>query len=101
MTNARRAELDRDEEQEAFDNMPEGLQQADRGAKMEEAVSAMDEIFNAMADQLGDNEQDPIAVIALVWWFIENVTDADYMRNEMYFRLRSIVREATNPEVKS
>lgn len=33
----------RDEEQEAFDNMPEGLQQSERGEKAEAACSALDE----------------------------------------------------------
>lgn len=38
----------RDEEQEAFDNLPEGLQESERGEMMEESIydmeSAMDEI---------------------------------------------------------
>jgi len=31
----------KDEEQEAFDNLPEGLQQADRGQSMEAIASAL------------------------------------------------------------
>ena len=31
------------DEQEAFDNMPEGLQQADNGQKMEEAIRTLEE----------------------------------------------------------
>jgi len=38
-----RLETLKDEEQEAFDNMSEGLQQSDRGQQMEAAVSAMEE----------------------------------------------------------
>lgn len=33
----------RDEEQEAYDNMPEGLQSGDRGQLMQEAIDTMDE----------------------------------------------------------
>lgn len=33
----------RDEEQEAFDNMPEGLQCSSRGEAMQEAIDIMDE----------------------------------------------------------
>ncbi|USL89073.1 hypothetical protein SEA_KANNH_53 [Microbacterium phage KannH] len=33
----------RDEEQEYYDNMPEGLQQSDRGYKAEEAASQLDD----------------------------------------------------------
>lgn len=31
----------RDAEQEAFDNMPEGLQESERGVKMEEYIEAL------------------------------------------------------------
>lgn len=34
----------RDEEQEAFDNMPEGLQQAERGEVMSEAISNLESV---------------------------------------------------------
>lgn len=33
----------RDEEQDAFDNMPEGLQQGDKGQAMEEAIGIIEE----------------------------------------------------------
>lgn len=33
----------KDEEQEAFDNMPESLQQSERGQASDEAINAMDE----------------------------------------------------------
>ena len=35
----------RDEEQEAFDNMPEGLQCSDRGSKMEEYIDEIDDVI--------------------------------------------------------
>lgn len=34
----------RDEEQEAFDNMPESLQSAERGQKMDEAIGKMTDV---------------------------------------------------------
>lgn len=44
----------RDEEQEAFDGLPESFQQADRGQAMETAISALEtaagNIENAMSD---------------------------------------------------
>lgn len=58
MNNARRKEIDkltaqieeikeviealRDEEQEAFDNMPESLQDGERGEKMQSAIDALE-----------------------------------------------------------
>lgn len=58
MNNARRKRIDeamkhlslarelletvRDEEQEAYDNLPENLQESERGQKMEEAVDSLD-----------------------------------------------------------
>jgi uncharacterized protein YukE len=50
----------KDEEQEAFDNLPEGLQQADRGQSMEAIASALDDAVDTLNSALGD---------------IENVTD--------------------------
>lgn len=35
------------DEQDAFDNMPEGLQQSDRGQKAEEACSCLDNVLSA------------------------------------------------------
>lgn len=40
----------RDEEQEYYDNMPEGLQVSDRGYAAEEAVSQLDEAKNMLDD---------------------------------------------------
>lgn len=39
-----------DEEQEAFDNMPEGLQESERGEKMEEAISAMVDAYETLEE---------------------------------------------------
>lgn len=38
----------KDEEQEALDNMPESLQQSERGAKMQTAIDTMDEAISAI-----------------------------------------------------
>ena len=40
----------RDEEQDAFDNMPEGLQFSERGEQMEEYISLMDEAYDNIED---------------------------------------------------
>ena len=40
----------RDEEQECFDNMPEGLQYSERGEKMEEIISCFDEVIGNLED---------------------------------------------------
>lgn len=40
----------RDEEQEAFDNMPESLQDADRGQTMQEYIDTMEGVLDALAD---------------------------------------------------
>ena len=39
-----------DEEQEAFDNMPEGIQQSERGEAMEEMISIMSDAYEALED---------------------------------------------------
>lgn len=51
-------------EQEAFDNMPEGLQQADRGQTMEEGINALeesssnlDDAINALEDIMGQFDE--------------------------------------------
>jgi uncharacterized coiled-coil DUF342 family protein len=43
----------RDDEQEAFDNMPEGLQQSDRGQASEEAINHLFTAIDAL-DELDD-----------------------------------------------
>jgi len=45
----------RDEEQESFDNMPEGLQQGDRGQAMEEAISTLDSAIDDLENFDIDN----------------------------------------------
>ena len=47
----------RDEEQEAFDNMPENLQDSEKGKTMEENVDVLDSAIydlETIYDQLGD-----------------------------------------------
>ena len=34
-----------------------------------------------------------LPLIDALWWFIENVTDDDPQRNELFFRLRERMRE--------
>jgi t-SNARE complex subunit (syntaxin) len=43
---AMRLEDIRDQEQESFDNMPESLQQGERGEKMESAINELEEVIN-------------------------------------------------------
>lgn len=38
----------RDEEQEAFDNMPEGLQGSERGEQMEEYIYTLEEVLESL-----------------------------------------------------
>lgn len=42
----------RDEEQEAFDNMPEGLQCSERGEAMETALSELEDALYSMEEML-------------------------------------------------
>lgn len=44
------------EERDAFDNMPEGLQQSDRGQNSEQAADALDEAVNAMGEAVDQLE---------------------------------------------
>ena len=44
----------RDEEQEYYDNMPEGLQAGSRGDRAEDALNALDEAVSALDDFDGD-----------------------------------------------
>lgn len=57
MNNARRKALSeaveiitfaRDEEQEAFENLPENLQYSERGERMEESIASLDEALDAI-----------------------------------------------------
>ena len=45
-----RLEEIRDDEQESFDNLPEGLQCSSRGESMQEALDQMDEWYDKIAD---------------------------------------------------
>ena len=54
----------KDAEQEYFDNMPESLQQGERGQGAEAAVSTLEEAFNSlenMIDAFGEIDLDEIA----------------------------------------
>jgi hypothetical protein len=42
----------KDEEQEAFDNLSEGLQQAERGQRMEEVIGILDDAESEISDTL-------------------------------------------------
>lgn len=39
-----------EEEQEAFDNLPEGIQNSERGETMEENISILDDAVSALGD---------------------------------------------------
>jgi hypothetical protein len=45
-------EMIRDEEQEAFDNMPEGLQGSERGEAMEEGIYQIEEAMDGLDSAL-------------------------------------------------
>ena len=47
----------RDEEQYAYDNMPESLQGGERGQLMEEALGYMDEAVESLDEALDDLEE--------------------------------------------
>lgn len=49
-------EIVRDEEQDAFDNIPEGIQSSERGQKMEAAISSMDDAINDIENIVGSLE---------------------------------------------
>lgn len=44
----------RDAEQESFDNMPEGFQQAESGQKMEAAVAIIEGVIDSLENASGD-----------------------------------------------
>lgn len=50
-------EIARDEEQDAFDNMPEGLQESDRGVEMEENIEALDDAISALDDAISSLQE--------------------------------------------
>lgn len=43
----------RDEEQEAFDNLPESMQQGEKGEKMESAISGLEDADTAIEEAMG------------------------------------------------
>jgi cellobiose-specific phosphotransferase system component IIA len=43
----------KDGEQEKFDNLSEGLQQAEKGQKFEEAVSTLEDAWNSIDEAVG------------------------------------------------
>ena len=47
----------RDEEQEAFDNLPEGIQMSERGETMERYISDLDEIIDTIYDGVSTLEE--------------------------------------------
>lgn len=55
----KQAELEemRDEEESKFDNMPEGLQEGEKGKAMREAIDKLDEIVN-MLESITDDLDD-------------------------------------------
>lgn len=42
----------RDEEEEAFNNLPEGIQAGERGSEMEEKVSSMDDAISSIEEAI-------------------------------------------------
>ena len=49
-----RLEMVRDAEQEAFDNLPESLQQGERGQAMEEAIGNLENTISNLEDVAGE-----------------------------------------------
>lgn len=47
----------KDEEQEAFDNMPESIQTSDRGETMEEIIYKLEDIVSSLEDAEGTLEE--------------------------------------------
>ena len=42
----------REEEQDAFDNLPEGIQDSERGDQMQEYIDMMEEAYDELDDQI-------------------------------------------------
>lgn len=53
-----------DEEQESFDNMPEGLQESDRGQQMQEYISTIEGVIDDLSDMDIDGMADQLREIA-------------------------------------
>lgn len=73
----------RDEEQDCFDNLPEGLQQSERGEQMEEAVSFMDDAISAIEDinnlleEIADADGNELSAKEIADKFIEAIEFID------------------------
>jgi hypothetical protein len=52
------------EEQECFDNLPEGLQNADRGQSMEALASALEDAISSLESSLDDVESNSEEVLS-------------------------------------
>ena len=50
-------EMLRDEEQEAYDNMPESIQESDRGEAMTRAVDLMESAYSWIEDAVSELEE--------------------------------------------
>ena len=79
----------RDEEQDAFDNLPEGLQYSERGEMMEEAVDNLDEAIDYLVDVLSSLESvettaDDPAVIEIDPW--EKLVIGDVVNHKSFGR---------------
>ncbi len=67
----------RDEEQDAFDNLPEGLQDSERGDMMQEAIGNLDEAIDNLDDVLSSLEnveataEDPALIEIEAWQQLE------------------------------
>ena len=47
----------KDQEQESFDNMPENLQEAEKGQYMESAIDNLDDAINSLDDSMGSLDE--------------------------------------------
>ena len=52
-----RLEAVKDAEQEAFDNMPESLQDSERGETMQEYIDTMEELLDALDDGVDELQE--------------------------------------------
>lgn len=45
-------EIVKDDEEESFENLPEGIQCSERGEKMEEAISVLEDVISSLEDHV-------------------------------------------------
>lgn len=50
-------EMVKNEEEEAYDNMPEGLQESERGEMMQEAIDALDDAMSPLESAIDDLDE--------------------------------------------